>query len=182
MLGGVPISVIIPPIDEAKAMGINILLGDIPAAVERLTTIGNNKATVPEFETKAPIPDVTNIIRINMRSSLPPAIRNIFELIIRARPVWKMAPPTTNRPTIIITTGLENADNASCGVITPPNIKHNNETKATTSDRTLPTTKATAVKTKTTIVYIITLSIFRKHTKKLQQIRILKQKKRLPKR
>jgi len=86
------------------------------ALTARLTTIGNIRATVPVLLTKAPMAEVTNITSKNNFNSLLPANFRMCELIILASPVWKIAPPTTNSPTIIMTTELENPDKASSGV------------------------------------------------------------------
>lgn len=63
-----------------------------------------------------------------------------------------MAPPTTKRPIIIITTEFENPDNASAGV----NISHNNNAmsahSATTSERSFPFTKNITENSKIAIV------------------------------
>jgi len=74
------------------------------ALAARLTTMGNIRATVPVLLTKAPMADVTIITSRNRRRALPPASFMMRPLIIFAKPVWNIAPPTTNRPTIIITT------------------------------------------------------------------------------
>ena len=60
--------------------------------------------------------EVTNITNKNNRISLVPASLRIRELIIFASPVWKIAPPTTNNPIIIMTTELEKPESASSGV------------------------------------------------------------------
>ena len=114
--GGVPMRVIMPPMLLAKAKGISRRAGVVPALSARLTTMGSIKATVPVLLTKAPMPAVANITSRNNFSSLCPASLSRRELIILARPVWKIAPPTTKRPTIITTTELEKPDNASSGV------------------------------------------------------------------
>ena len=106
-----------------------------------LTTIGSMRATVPVLLTNAPMAEVTTITRMNSLGSLFPASFSMRELIIFARPVWKMAPPTTKRPIIMITTLLENPDRASSGVSTPVTIRAMREHSATMSDRTLPETK-----------------------------------------
>jgi len=86
-LGGVPISVIIPPMLLAKAKGINRRLGFIPALSAKLTTIGSIKATVPVLLTKAPMAEVTSITSKKSFSSLLPASFKMRELIILASPV-----------------------------------------------------------------------------------------------
>ena len=116
--------------------------------------MGNSNATVPVLLTKPPMADVTSITIMKRRISLLPASFSMRELIILARPVWKMAPPTTNRPTIIITTELENPDKASAGV----RISHSNKAisaqSATTSERTFPFTKKMTESNKITTVVI----------------------------
>ena len=115
-LGGVPMSVIIPLMLLANAKGMSRRLGFILALMAMLTTIGIIMATVPVLLTNAPMNDVTTITRMKRRVSLFPARRMSFELIIFARPVWNMAPPTTNSPTIIMTEVLEKPEKASFGV------------------------------------------------------------------
>ena len=66
-------------------------------------------------------------------------------LIILASPVWKIAPPTTNRPTIMITTLFEKPESASSGVSMPKAISSMSAHRATTSERILPTAKKAAV-------------------------------------
>ena len=148
-LGGVPIRVIMPPILLAKASGMSSRLAfmwGLDAA--KLTTIGSIRATVPVLLTKAPMAEVTAMMRINRRSSLFPANPRMRLLTILASPVWKMAPPTTNRPTIIMTTELENPDKASSGVriwnISRATKAHN----ATMSERIFPLTKNMAERIK----------------------------------
>ncbi len=114
-LGGVAIKVN-NPILLAKANGISKRLALRLALAAKLTTIGSINATVPVLLTKPPIPAVTSITNKKRRVSLFPANFRIRELIIFAKPVWKIAPPTTNKPTIIITTELEKPDKASAGV------------------------------------------------------------------
>ena len=141
--GGVPISVIIPPMLLAKARGISSLEEFMPALWAMLTTIGSIRATVPVLLTNAPIAEVAIITRRKSLISLLPASFSIRELIILARPVWKMAPPTTKRPIIMITTLFEKPERASSGVSTPVTIKAIREHNATMSDLTLPDTKKT---------------------------------------
>ena len=112
-LGGVPMRVSIPPMLLANANGMSSRLALVFDLAARLTTMGIIRATVPVLLTKAPMAAVTTMSSMNRRSSLSPAIDRIFPLIFFASPVWKIAPPTTNRPIIIMTTGLENPDRAS---------------------------------------------------------------------
>ena len=114
--GGVPIRVIIPPILLAKARGMSSRPELTPAPAARLTTIGSMRATVPVLLTNAPMAEVTSMTSRNSRVSLLPASFRILELIILASPVWNMAPPTMNRPAIMITTELEKPESASAGV------------------------------------------------------------------
>ncbi|CCY65371.1 unknown [Prevotella sp. CAG:1124] len=86
-LGGVPISVSIPPKLLANASGISRREALTPDLAARLTTMGNIKATVPVLLTNAPINDVTTMISRNKRSSLLPANLSMRPLIILARPV-----------------------------------------------------------------------------------------------
>jgi hypothetical protein len=154
-LGGVPIRVIIPLILLAKASGISRRLGFIFTLIAILTTIGIIMATVPVLLTKAPITEVTPITIRKSFVSLFPANFISLELIILARPVWKIAPPTTNRPTIIIITLLEKPERASSGVSTPARSNVARAERATISERTLPLMKKTTDNNKTRIVIII---------------------------
>ena len=72
-----------------------------------------------------------------------PAKRRIRLLIILANPVWKIAPPTTNRPIIIITTLSEKPERASLGVKMPNKTNKTSEHIATKSERTFPLIKNT---------------------------------------
>ena len=115
-LAGVPIRVIIPPMLLAKARGIRRRRDDMPAVAAMLTTIGSMRATVPVLLTNIPIAEVTIITRRNSLSSLFPASAITLLPIIFARPVWKIPPPTMNRPIIIITVVLEKPARASAGL------------------------------------------------------------------
>ena len=52
-----------------------------------------------------------------------------------------MAPPTTKRPIIIMTTGFEKPDKASSGLSIPKRTSNSKEDKATKSDRIFPNIK-----------------------------------------
>ena len=111
--GGVPISVSIPPMLEANASGMRKREADAPVLAAIDTTMGSISATVPVLLTKPPISPVARTTTRNSRVGLPLPRRDNRAPIILARPVLKMAPPTTNSPTIIITIGFENPDRAS---------------------------------------------------------------------
>ena len=143
-LGGVPISVIIPPMLLANASGISSRLEEILAFAARLTTIGSINATVPVLLTNAPMAAVTMITSNSSRFSLVPASFNKCELIIFASPVWKIAPPTTNSPIIIMTIEFENPDSASSGVRMWNKSRSTSAHNATMSERSLPIAKDTA--------------------------------------
>jgi hypothetical protein len=66
-----------------------------------------------------------------------------------------MAPPTTNSPTIIITTELEKPVKASSGVSMPMTISATSAHNATISERTLPFMKKHTDNNSTTIVSTI---------------------------
>ena len=72
-LGGVPISVIMPPMLPAKARGIRSLREDVPECEAILTTIGSIRAIVPVLLTKLPIRAVTSITRRKSLVWLVPA-------------------------------------------------------------------------------------------------------------
>lgn len=148
-------SVIIPLILLAKANGISRRLGFIFTLIAILTTMGIIMATVPVLLTKAPITEVTPITSKKSLSSLSPANFISLELIILAKPVWKMAPPTTKRPTIIMITLLEKPERASSGVRIPAASNVTSEHSATMSERNLPLIKNITDKKSTRIVSII---------------------------
>jgi len=76
--------------------------------------------------------------------------------------VRKIPPPTTNSPTIMITTWFENPDRASAGVNILNNIRRMSAHKATRSERILPLTKKiVATANMNNVMYI-----FGKSTKK----------------
>ena len=141
--GGVPISVIIPPILLAKAIGISIREEFMLDVAAILTTIGSISATVPVLLTKAPMKDVTSITSTNSFHSLPPAAVIIRPLIFLASPVRKIPPPTMNSPAIIITIELEKPERASAGVSIPHNINASRLQSATISERMRPFMKST---------------------------------------
>ena len=68
----------------------------------------------------------------------------ILLLIIFASPVWKIPPPTTNSPTIMITVELANPASPSAGVSVWHMSNASNEQMATRSDLTLPLTNKAA--------------------------------------
>ena len=119
------------------------------------TTMGIIRATVPVLLTKAPMIAVTSITSMKRAMSLPPASDIIFRLAALASPVWSMPPPTTNSPTIIITTGLEKPANASAGVSIPQSIITTSAHRATMSALSLPMTNITTVTMSIIIVSVI---------------------------
>ena len=154
-LGGVPIRVIIPLMLLAKARGMSRRLGFILTLMAILTTIGIIIATVPVLLTNAPMREVTTITSMKSFVSLLPASFISLELIIFASPVWKMAPPTTKRPTIIIMTLFENPERASAGSSIPRTINATSEHNATISERTFPLMKKNTERRSMTTVSII---------------------------
>ena len=99
---------------------------------------------MPVLLTNAPMPPVTSMTSRKSTVSFLPASFRIFELIIFARPVWKMAPPTTKRPIIMMTTWFENPDNASSGVSIWNMSSASRAQSATMSERNFPETKNAA--------------------------------------
>ena len=112
-------------------------------------------AIVPVLLTNAPIAEVTTMIMTSSRVSFVPASWSILLLTIFASPVWKIPPPTTNKPTIIMTTELENPDSASPGVKMSHSINRISAPTATRSERTLPDMKRTEARVSTDRVTII---------------------------
>ena len=97
-------SVSIPPILLANANGISNRDALFLLSIAIDTIIGIISATVPVLLTNAPISAVTITTSRNIAVSLLPANCIILPLAALASPVCNMAPPTTNRPTIITTT------------------------------------------------------------------------------
>ena len=156
-----PINVIMPPMLLAKAIGISRRLGFMWKLAARLTAMGSSSATVPVLLTNAPIVEVTAISRMKSRNSLFPANLSILLLIILASPVWKIAPPTTNSPIIIITIGFENPDKASSGVRIWNTSSRISAQSATRSERIFPFMKKIAARTRMIRVISIDLKVVR---------------------
>ena len=153
--GGVPMRVIIPPMLLAKASGMRRRRDDVPATAAILTTIGSIRATVPVLLTNIPMDAVTIITRRKRRSSLLPASTITLLPIILARPVWKIPPPTMNRPTIMMTVVFENPARPSAGVRTCESSNASRAQIATRSDLTLPLTNNIAATSNIISVVII---------------------------
>ena len=132
-LGGVPMSVSMPPRLPAKAKGMSSRELLNPPCAAMLTMIGIISATVPVLLTNAPIADVASMTSKNALVSLPFAIPIIRLPAARARPVWSMAPPTTKSPVIMMTTDEEKPENASAGVSMPERMSTTSAVKATMS-------------------------------------------------
>ena len=138
---------------NAKGMSsVDALLRD-SAAMD--TMIGIISATVPVLLTKAPMNAVTSITSMNNKASLPLAKCIILWLAALASPVCNIAPPTTNSPTIITTTGLENPANASVGVRMPQSSITTNEHRATMSALSRPATNIATVTMSMIIVNVM---------------------------
>ena len=137
-------SVSMPPMLPAKARGMRKRDDCRPAARAMLTTMGSIKATVPVLLTKAPTPPVVSMRSTKRRVSLVPAKLRMRLPIILARPVENIPPPTTKRPTIMMTMGLEKPERVSSGVSTPANTKAMAAQTATRSERMGPKTKRMA--------------------------------------
>ena len=148
-------SVSIPPMLLAKAKGMSRRAGRVPVCVAMLTTMGIIKATVPVLLTKAPMTAVTTTTSRKRRRSLPPASFMIFWLTALASPVWNIAPPTTKRPTIMMTTEEEKPAKASSGVRMPVSSRADKAQRATTSDRTRPMMNITTVRARIRSVAVI---------------------------
>ena len=128
------------------------------ALAARLTTIGSISATVPVLLIKAPMAAVTSMTRMNSFSSLLPANPRMRLLTILASPVWKIAPPTTNSPIIMMTIGLANPASASSGVSIWKTSRPSSAHSATRSERTRPFIKKTADSTRiASVIYIISV-------------------------
>ena len=142
--GGVPMRVIMPPMLLANASGISRRRDEVPAAAAMLTTIGSMRATVPVLLTNIPMAAVTIITSRKSLMGLFPASTMTLLPIILASPVWKIPPPTMNRPTIMITVVFEKPANPSAGVIIWARRRARRAQMATRSDLTFPLTKRAA--------------------------------------
>ena len=87
ILGGVPISVIIPPILLAKAIGMSTLDGAWPASCDMAMAMGIMRATVPVLLTKAPMAAVTMTMSASVSVSRPCERRRMERLAALAIPV-----------------------------------------------------------------------------------------------
>ena len=72
--GGVPISVIIPPMLAAKAIGIKKRRALRLASRVMLNTMGSRRVAVPAFDIKEPNTAASIIVSIKSLSSLSPAV------------------------------------------------------------------------------------------------------------
>ena len=154
-LGGVPMSVSMPPMLPAKASGISRRDCEKPPERHRLTTIGSISATVPVLLTKAPTNDVASITSTNSRVSLPPASPIILRPARPASPVLKMPSPTTNSPAIMMTMGLAKPANASSGDKMPQSTSESAVHTATRSERMRPLTNKMAERQRIMIVTVM---------------------------
>ena len=111
--GGVPISVSMPPMLDANAIGIRKRDGETDDAAAIDTTIGSIRATVPVLLTKPPMIPVASTTTMNSLVGLSPTNLDRFAPIFLASQELKTAAPTTKRPAIMITIGLENPESAS---------------------------------------------------------------------
>ena len=119
-------------------------------------------AVVSTDGTTEPMVPVTIITSRNRRSSLWPARTIILLLIILARPVWKIPPPTINRPTIIITVEFANPASPSAGVRIWHISRASSEHIATISDLTFPLTNNPAAINRIINVAITSLLAFKR--------------------
>ena len=147
-----PISVKTPPILEAKAKGIIKREGFTPAVLAMARTIGRSMATVPVLLTKAATTAVTDITTKKRFFSLVPAKRRKRPAIYFANPVWKIAPPTTKRKTIMMTAVLAKPLSAALGVTIPHSMSAAIQPRATMSDLILPIKKKMIVTKKMRMV------------------------------
>lgn len=145
----------IPPRLPAKASGMSIREAWNPPWAAILMMMGIIRATVPVLLTKAPINAVASMTTMNVKVSLPFAIFISLLPTVCASPVRRMAPPTTNRPTIMATIVDENPARASVGVRIPVQSKVANAEMATTSERMRPQTKKATVRIRTINVTVI---------------------------
>ena len=82
----------------------------------------------------------------------------VLLLTALANPVCRMAPPTTNKPTIMTTTVDEKPAKASSGVSIPSTISAVSAQRATMSERTLPMTNIITVRASMMSVAVIVFS------------------------
>jgi len=137
-LGGVPMSVSIPPRLPAKARGMRKRDDCMPDPAAMLMMMGIMSATVPVLLTKAPMKDVTSITSRKVMVSLPRESAMSLLPVSLAKPVCMMAPPTTKSPIIMMTMGEEKPARASAGVRIPSTRRAARAVSATMSALTLP--------------------------------------------
>ncbi len=164
-MGGVPISVNIPPSKAAIEIGIKSCDGAMSAFAARLSTIGIKIATAPVELIKADNPATTNISITVSFSSFVPATPISQSPTAKAIPVLNNPSPTIKSPAIKSKTGSPKPDSASVGVSRPLNKRAKIAPTATTSRRTLSLTKrdtttSSKIKTNNISKFIINLLFF----------------------
>ena len=145
ILGGVPISVSIPPIEPAKAMGISRRVGATPTLVQRFRATGMKTATAPVLLMNADRPATTSISNTRRRTSLVPATPMSQLPMENATPVRKRPSPTIKRPAINMTRGSPKPAKASFGESRPVSNKASTTRMATISIRRRSLAKRTIV-------------------------------------
>ncbi len=111
-LGGVPISVSMPPKSEPNESGMSKRLGRTLASLARLNATGNMMATVPVELMNADKTALLNISSSMSRLGSCPALLLKKRPTLSATPVSNKPAPTINSPAIIMTSELENPASA----------------------------------------------------------------------
>lgn len=143
----------------AKANGMRSRELLKPPRAAMLTMMGIIRATVPVLLTKAPIVEVVSMTSRKAFVSLPFAMPIMRSPAARARPVCRIAPPTTKSPAIMMTTEEEKPDKASVGVRMPDRMSTTRADKATISLLTRPQMNRAMVSTSTMRVIVISAKI-----------------------
>ncbi len=134
-LGGVPMSVCIPPKSDPNDSGMSNLLGLMPASRAKLRATGNITATVPVELINADKNALASINNSIKRVGLLPALLLKKRPTRSATPVSNSPAPTTNKPAIMMTNELEKPASASLADSTPVMVSASSDNSATKSSR-----------------------------------------------
>ena len=130
--GGVPISVVIPPSKDAKAMGINKYDGEIRLSFPTCMATGITKAKAPTLFIKLEKNAVTPIRSISL--TLMPPFNFMTQVFSGSMaPTFNSPLLTTKMAATVMTAGCENPEKACSGNTIPVNVNTNNAIKATIS-------------------------------------------------
>ena len=142
-LGGVPISVMLPPSRDEKASGIRSLAAGTLACLEIAMTAGMSTAVAPMLFMNADIVPQVSMIVATSRGSLCPATFRIRAPIMSATPVMKSPPETMYTAQTVTTAGLAKPSKTACAGTRPVKATVRRTSIAITSTRKRSVAKST---------------------------------------